>query len=130
MSYVIRDPAEKESYRKALAAELFNSQEQLWVPFLGAGVSASGKPNPSVSAREVRPEIDAAEKYLSEKLGLSPRSLFFIRCSLELALELEELSRQASADIQNTLKNQVHVPTAAELIELFRTGSGFEWPAG
>jgi hypothetical protein len=128
MSFVFTSESEKKHYYKALASDLFESQEQLWVPFLGAGVSTSGKPQVATIVQEDPPEINDAMSYLKRQLGLKEPLLLFVRFCLKLALELNRHADQ-DQDIKSILKSRTYPPTAAELTELFRTNSAFEWAA-
>jgi hypothetical protein len=118
-----------------LARDLFKSQKQEWIPFLGAGVSTSGVSNlASVASPKEDPRITKAMKCLYDPTSktaeepslpqFSDASLFFIRAAMEIALEVDRSNQgpQHDDDLFTQLKERAYPPSASELIEVFRAG--------
>jgi SIR2-like protein len=113
-----------------LAEDLFGFPSQRWIPFLGAGVSASAAPpKPAPEPRQLDPKITKAMECLRKTVGVKEeRSLFFLQSALELVLELEQ--RGPVPDAYTVFQNLVarsYPPSSSELTAVFRDNiSAFE----
>ncbi len=114
-----------------LAASMFpeNVQEgQRFVPFLGAGVSISGrtfKPRPTLKAAPQREQIDKALSLLN----LSGKAKTFAEMAVLLAYLIQtaelELPIETPIALLDRLKKEDYPPSAGELAELFSQRSHY-----
>jgi hypothetical protein len=112
-----------------MALELFAFPQQ-WIPFLGAGVSASAAPVvPEAAPPNVDPRIIRAMTCLQDTLSVrDERTLFFLQSAMELALELERRGPLPDTfETFNNLRDRNYPPSTSELTDIFRGSiSAFE----
>ena len=105
--------------------QLNNDGMQRIIPFLGAGVSISGRPitpGPSVDSLD---SVDVES--VSQQLGFEGRAKVFLEMAIRLASLMQELEskREEEADLLTRLQRDTYPPSANELAKLFSQLSNY-----
>lgn len=111
-----------------LAEDVFSDEGQMFVPFLGAGVSVSDR-TPTADRKLTSPPPDRGEiDQALGKLRLKGKGRTFVELAILLGylIDLEELetTHESTEEFKQRLMDEPYPPTASELAQLFaRTAS-------